>query len=362
MRILITGGAGFIGRALIKYIRINSDYQVTILDNFSEQIHGDSYAVNELIQSLNKEVKVVEGDVRNLELVNELVHDCDAIVHLASETGTGQSMYEIKKYCDVNVNGTGVLLDAIVNSKRKNIRLLLASSRSIYGEGRYLCLTDGYVFPTTRHLVDMEKGVFDLKCPKCHGRIELTSTDETSLLDPQSIYAVTKLTQEQLVMTAGSASEFPVCALRLQNVYGPGQSLKNPYTGILSIFSTAILNGEPLNIFEDGKESRDFVFVDDVAKAFFSALTSADLKAEIYNVGSGQPVDVSTVAKMLFKEFAFEPRMLITGQFRMGDIRHNYADISKISEAFDFKPEVGFDEGLNRFCEWVKTQETEKSM
>src|SRR5690606_20496548 len=257
-KVLITGGAGFIGSNLAFQL-VNKGYQVRVMDNLSEQIHG---AHSELLESIIDKVEFIRGDVRKEEDWQQALEGQEILVHLAAETGTGQSMYEVQKYVDVNINGTAIFLDYLVNQKHKIEKVVVASSRAIYGEGKYECREHGVMYPKERKEADLLKGEFEPKCPICNKELILKATDEDSKIHPSSLYGITKQNQEQMVLNICGSIGIPAVAFRYQNVYGPGQSLKNPYTGILSIFSTQMKNGNDLNIFEDGEESRDFVFID----------------------------------------------------------------------------------------------------
>lgn len=359
--ILITGGAGFIGSNLgLKLIK--EGYNVTILDNLSKQIHGanpeqESYTYKSI---LNAGAKFINGTVTKKRDWQESIKNQDAIVHLAAETGTGQSMYEIQKYVDVNISGTSLLLDILANSNHSIKKIVVASSRAIYGEGKYLCIYDGIVYPIARKDEDMNKGDFECKCPICGNILELVPTDENSKIHPTSIYGITKQVQEQMVLTMGRSLGIPAVAFRYQNVYGPGQSLSNPYTGILSIFSTQIKNNNNLNIFEDGKESRDFVYIDDVVNATYLGLIKKEANFEVFNVGADKPIDVLTVALQLKENYQSNININISGNFRKGDIRHNYGDLTKIRKILDFKPQYSFAEGIKNFCHWVEGQEIQQ--
>lgn len=361
MKILITGGAGFIGSALAIALAKRGD-EVVVLDSLSPQIHGETPESSALVQRLPKTVQFVKGDVRNRNDWAKVLPGCDAIVHLAAETGTGQSMYEIDRYVDVNVRGTSLMLDLLAKKEfgsESVKRVVVASSRAIYGEGKYQG-RNGFVYPEARSLSDLENGIFECRDPETGDIAKLVPTDETSLIHPSSIYGITKQVQEQLVLTSGTALGVGSVALRYQNVYGPGQSLKNPYTGILSIFSTLLLQGKDVNIFEDGKESRDFVYIDDVVAATIAAVDS-DVTGVAYNVGTGESVDVLTVANTLKANYGKGGSIRISGNFRVGDIRHNMADLSKVKREIGFVSQVSFDEGIKAFCDWVKTQEISDS-
>ncbi|KHT39447.1 SDR family NAD(P)-dependent oxidoreductase [Pectobacterium brasiliense] len=361
MKVLITGGAGFIGSALAIALEKRGD-EVVVLDSLSSQIHGDTPESSALVQRLPKTVRFVKGDVRNRNDWAKVLPGCDAIVHLAAETGTGQSMYEIDRYVDVNVRGTSLMLDLLAKKEFGSDsvrRVVVASSRAIYGEGKYQG-RNGFVYPEARSLSDLEQGIFECRDPETGDIATLVPTDESSLIHPSSIYGITKQVQEQLVLTSGAALGVGSVALRYQNVYGPGQSLKNPYTGILSIFSTLLLQGKDVNIFEDGKESRDFVYIDDVVAATIAAVDS-DVTGVAYNVGTGESVDVLTVANTLKENYGKGGSIRISGNFRVGDIRHNMADLSKVKQEIGFVSQVSFNEGIKTFCDWVKTQEISDS-
>jgi dTDP-L-rhamnose 4-epimerase len=361
MKVLITGGAGFIGSALARALVARGD-QVTVLDNLSPQIHGENPQDSALLASLPAEVTVVRGDVRRREDWLQVLPGQDVVVHLAAETGTGQSMYEIDRYVDVNVRGTSLFLDLIGNKVQgcESVkRVVVASSRSIYGEGRYQG-ANGPVYPGARVDADLRDGVFECRDPQTGDLVAPLPTDEDSRIHPSSIYGITKQVQEQLVLVGASAIGIQGIALRYQNVYGPGQSLKNPYTGILSIFSTLLLQGKDVNIFEDGKETRDFVFIDDVVAATVAAI-DADVSGQAFNVGTGEATDVITVASALKNAYGKGGEIRISGNYRIGDIRHNFADLSRAEAALGYRPRVTFAEGVKRFAAWVLTQQIEDS-
>jgi len=353
--ILITGGAGFIGSNLTKKL-VSKGYNVTILDNLSKQIHGENQD-SELYNSIKDISTFILGDVCNKSDWNKALNEQDAVIHLAAETGTGQSMYEITKYNDVNILGTSHLLNILANESHSIQKMVIASSRSIYGEGKYLCEKDGIVYPNERNDADMSKGLFEPICNNCKEELSLISTDENSKIHPSSIYGITKQQQEQMILLMGKSLGIPAVALRYQNVYGPGQSLSNPYTGILSIFSTRMLNGNDIDIYEDGEESRDFVFINDVVDATVLALEKKEANHQIFNVGSGVTTTVNQVANSLKECYNSNVNISISGKYRLGDIRHNYADLSKIKEALGFSPKFDFNSGISEFVKWVKTQE-----
>jgi dTDP-L-rhamnose 4-epimerase len=352
--VLITGGLGFIGLELTRQLAAKN-YAIRILDDLSAQVHGPVPAIDREVIS-HPNVEVTRGDVVNREDLEPALKDVDAVVHLAAETGTGQSMYEIARYDRVNSYGTALLLDVLANRPHRVKRLILSSSRAVYGEGQYRCDVHGVVQPHPRAVADLKAGNWEIHCPACGAVVQPIPTQETAIPQPASIYAATKLAQEELVRIGCTALGIPFVNLRFQNVYGRGQSLKNPYTGILSIFSTRIRRRLDLPIFEDGTESRDFVHVSDVARAIGLSLESDKAAGRTLNVGSGLPTSVREVAEMLVKVFGGTSRVEVTGDVRVGDIRHCYADVTAVRDATGFEPEIGLEQGLRDFAAWVATQ------
>ena len=359
--VLITGGAGFIGSNLVLRL-IELGHKVTVLDNLSPQIHGDNPDTSPLYNSIKNKVKFVHGTVESREDWKLALVGVDTIVHLAAETGTGQSMYQIKKYSDVNIGGSSIFLDLVTNSTHSITKMIIASSRSIYGEGKYFCQQHGIVYPNARKEQDMTRGDFNVKCPICADNVDLRATDENSKIHPSSIYGVTKQVQEQMFMITGQSIGVPTVSLRFQNVYGAGQSLSNPYTGILSIFSTRIKNNNDINIFEDGLESRDFIYIDDVVESIVLSIFNEQANYQIFNVGSGVCTDVLTVAETLKSVYQSSSEILISGNYRVGDIRHNFADLTLIKSKIGFEPKVDFVTGMKRFTAWVNEQEVQTDL
>lgn len=349
-KVLISGGAGFIGHHLAKKL-CELKYEVKILDNFSPQVHGKDYNY-ELLSGM----EIIKDDIRKKKAWEKALKDVDIVFHFAAETGTGQSMYQIKKYNEVNVIGTSNFLEVLAKRKTNIRKVILSSSRAVYGEGKYLCRKHGVVYPKNRHEMYLSKGDFSMKCPICLEKVSELPTDENSFTNPVSIYGITKLAQEQLLLNICNALELPAVALRYQNVYGPGQSLKNPYTGILSIFSNRFINNKPVYIFEDGKESRDFVFIDDVVRANIAAMEIEEANGQIINVGTGKKITVLTVAKTLKRLYGSKSDIIITGEYRIGDIRHNYADTKKMKKILKLRPTTFFREGAKNFAKWVLDQ------
>lgn len=359
-KVLITGGAGFIGSNLALKL-LDKGYQVTVLDNLSKQIHGDNpEKTSPLYQSIKDKVHFILGSVTDrADWINALEGQ-DAVIHLAAETGTGQSMYEIEKYVNSNIGGTALLLDILTNTKHCVKRVLVAESRAIYGEGRYLCDSCGIVYPLERKDEDMSHGDFECHCPKCGKHVKLIATTEDSAIHPSSVYGIAKQVQGQLVHLVCPTIGIDSVSFRYQNVYGPGQSLSNPYTGILSIFSTRIKNGNELNIFEDGKETRDFVYIDDVVDATIRGLETPEAAGHVFNVGTGVATDVLTVAQTLCKKYGINVPIKVSGNYRLGDIRHNFADISLAKTILGFEPRWSFDKGVEMFANWVNKQDVQK--
>jgi dTDP-L-rhamnose 4-epimerase len=358
--ILITGGAGFIGSRLALKL-VSKGYPVRVLDNLSKQIHGDKPEESALYQSIQGKVDFVQGDVCNKAIWVRALASIDAVVHLAAETGTGQSMYAIQRYTDVNIGGTAGLLDYITNNNHTVKKIIVASSRAVYGEGTYYCKNHGVVYPFSRKQEDMDSGDFEVKCPVCDKPVFMLPTDEQSRIHPVSVYGITKQIQEDLILTCCKSLAIPALSLRYQNVYGPGQSLKNPYTGILSIFSTRLITGQNINIFEDGKESRDFIYIDDAVDATIAGMEQDQHDWPAVNVGSGTAVSVLAVADALKTLFGSDSELYISGNYRLGDIRHNVADITMLKERLQYHPAIRFNEGLERFAAWVQEQNIDSS-
>lgn len=356
MKVLITGGAGFIGSTLARHLHA-SNHEVVVLDNLSAQIHGPlpSAYPEGLAQ-----IQFIRGDVCKLDDWLTALKGVDAVVHLAAETGTAQSMYQIAHYNRVNSQGTALLFEALTRNKGQVRRVVLGSSRSVYGEGAYRCSCEAtrnhLIYPEPRSIKDLNAQHWEPRCPACGASASAVATPESAKIQPASIYAATKYAQEDLVRIGCEALDLKAVILRFQNVYGEGQSLNNPYTGILSIFSTRIRRRLSLPIFEDGVESRDFVHVSDVAQALQLALEADVASGSVYNVGAGQPTSVMELATSLVHKFQGSVLPHVTGEFRVGDIRHCYADISRIGADLGFQPKVSLDDGLSRFSAWVGTQ------
>jgi len=351
--ILITGGAGFIGRALSVRL-LEKGYAVTVIDNLDPQVHGKNPDIN--FFKTNK-INFIQGSILDYELLGQAIQNQDYIIHLAAHTATGQSMYRIAEDTNINVLGTAKLMDYIVNNPHNIQKIVIASSRAVYGEGVYRCPYCGRIPKPKRIPEDLEKGLFELFCPYCRTKLVPLPTDEESSLNPLSIYGASKVSIEYITSLSGAAAQIPFTILRYQNVYGPGQSLGNPYTGILSVLGTCLLNNAPIYVFEDGQESRDFIYIDDAVSAILGVLKSEATNDQIYNIGTGIRTPVCEMATLLIKEFGSHSEYIINGKYRIGDIRHNFADISKAFYDFGFVPQISLDKGIQKFVSWFSMQE-----
>lgn len=358
--ILITGGAGFIGQHLTRKL-LAAGYAVRVLDSFHPQIHGNHGMLAADIQS---QVDLIRADIRDREALLQALSGVDTVVHLAAETGTGQSMYEIERYFSVNVQGTAILLDVLQNdsSAKQVTSIVVASSRAIYGEGAYQCKTHGIVYPHQRERSEMESGSFEPNCPQCGQTAQLVPTHESAPFKPMSVYGLTKQIQEQAVLLFAKTNGINGFALRYQNVYGPGQSLKNPYTGILAVFSNLARAQLPIEIYEDGNESRDFVYIDDVIEATYRCIDFKGSFIGAMNVGSGVATTVQEVANEIKHYFKSSSQTSVTGAFRIGDIRHNIADLSLTKTLLGFQPAVTFQQGLFKFLSWAEQQTVDSQL
>lgn len=355
-KVLVTGGAGFIGSHIADRLS-DQGYKVFIYDNLVPQVHDG------IPDYLNEKAEFVKGDIRDREKLKRVLKEVDIVSHQAAVVGVGQSMYEIEKYIDVNTKGTATLLDLIINEDDIKIeKLVVASSMSIYGEGAYYCSKcKEYKYPNLREEAQMAREQWEHKCPDCETTLEPKPTPETKPSNTTSIYAQTKKTQEEMALMIGRAYGIPTVALRYFNVYGPRQSFNNPYTGVCALFSSRIKNDNPPIIFEDGNQSRDLIHVSDIARANQMAIENPAANMKSLNVGTGESRTIKEIAHLLIKLYGkqgdLEPQ--ITGKFREGDIRHCYADISRIREILGFEPKVSFEDGMKDLVKWGRGQEAE---
>lgn len=348
-RILVTGGAGFIGSHIVDQL-IASGYKVTILDNLDKQVHLGKTPIY-----LNKKAKFIKGDITNPTIWKSVLKNIDAIYHEASVVGVGQSMYDINYYVKNNSLGTANLLDYLANNKHSVKRFFIASSMSAYGEGLYLCPKCGQIRPELRSNDQMAAKKWELYCPICKSALKPIPTPETEKFACNSIYAVTKQSQEDMCMIFGRAYNLPITAFRYFNVYGPRQSLSNPYTGVAAIFLSRLKNNNSPVIYEDGLQSRDFISVYDIASANVEALESPKAFNQIFNLGTGNPISIKEVSLTLAKLLGLDLPPTITSQFRPGDVRYCYADITKIQKALKWKPKFNFETGMKDLIKWGKT-------
>ncbi len=350
MKILVTGGAGFVGSHLVD--ELVGKHEVTIYDNLESQVHKN------FPEYLNNGAKFIKEDIRNRDKLKDAILDSEVVFHQAAMVGVGQSMYQIEKYMDVNTMGTAKLLDILANEEHEVKKLIVASSMSIYGEGKYECSDCGVVYPALRSDEQLKRREWEMRCPSCGKVVKPVPTDESKPLQPTSVYAISKKDQEEMCLAVGRAYGIPTVALRYFNIYGPRQALSNPYTGVCAIFSSRIKNNNPPIIFEDGLQTRDFTSVHDIVRSNLLALEKAKADYGVFNVGTGKPISILDIAHTLSKLYGRNIEPEIVNKFRSGDIRHCYADISKIRK-LGFKPSVSLEEGMRELVEWGKTQEAE---
>jgi dTDP-L-rhamnose 4-epimerase len=346
-KVLVTGGAGFIGSHLVDRL-VADGRDVRVLDSLEPQVHDGSAGHR------NDGAEYLEGSVLDGEAVDRALKGVGSVVHLAAQVGVGQSMYEMARYVEENCLGTASLLERI--AEHGGIEgLVVASSMSIYGEGQFACESCGDDdVQVTRSLADLEARNWDPRCVRCGGEVRQVPTTERKRLEPDSIYATSKRDQEELVLVFGRSHGIRSVALRLFNVYGPRQSLSNPYTGVAAIFSSRLLSGNRPTVYEDGLQSRDFVHVSDIARAFQLALDSDDVGDVALNVGTGRSTTVLDVARVLAAELGVDIEPEVVNKFRHGDVRHCWADISAIRDALGYEPSVEFGDGMRELVGWIK--------
>ena len=350
MKILITGGAGFIGKWLIE--KMPSEAEVVIIDSLDEQVHRKS---QDFAPEIKARAKCIKADVQNIGDYREAIAGTDVVIHLAAQTGTGQSMYEISRYVQQNANGTAKLLELISSLDRKPRRMILSSSRAVYGDGAY---SDGksVVYPKGRSLENLQKGIWEV-CRSDGEVLTPLPMQETHLTKPTSVYGLTKLWQEQLMENYCESQGIDLVTLRFQNVYGPKQELGNPYTGIIGIFTNAIVQGNRLELFEDGMVTRDFVFVGDVAEAVIKCATYEQPLNSIINVGSGEAVTLIEVVETIAEVIGKKAEYTISGRFRVGDVRHAIADMERFKTLLgEWKP-TSLKAGIAQYLEWYLGEE-----
>jgi dTDP-L-rhamnose 4-epimerase len=349
-KIGITGGLGFIGSHLADKL-IADGHSVMILDNLDKQVHDQGNA-----DYIPGKANVIFGSVLQRKRISEFVGNSDVIFHLASKVGVGQSNYQIYTYADVNVGGTALLLDSIIHAKKKPEKIILTASMTSYGEGMSLCETCGKVKPGIRPIGQLERGVWDVLCPLCGKPTIPLKTDEETVIENNSIYSLTKNTQEQMVKIIGTLYSIPVTVLRCFNVYGTRQSLSNPYTGVSAIFLSRLKNNHRPFVYEDGNQSRDFVSVHDVVRALKTCMEPGVADFEAINIGSGVSTSVAELARVLALLLKKDITPEVSNTFRKNDTRHCTADIRKAKKMLGWAPEVTLEHGLEEIIVWSQKQ------
>lgn len=350
--ILITGGAGFIGSHLTDYF-IEKGYKVRILDNLHPQIHPSGKPP----AYLNTQAEFLKGDVTHRADWLGALDKIDAVVHFAAAVGVGQSMYEVERYVKVNCLGTAILADIIANEKHTVKKIMVAASMSSFGEGVYKCLQcQNKEQPDLRQPSNMSEGIWEPLCSKCNQQLKAVPTAENALRKSPSVYAITKKTQEDLLIAIGKAYKIPVVSLRFFNAFGSRQSLSNPYNGVAAIFLSRVKNGKPPVINEDGFQTRDFVHIKDIVRACEMTLENDRANYEVFNVGSGVPTTIQEVAAVVLKMCKSNLHSEVTGKFRSFDVRHCYADIQKLKDFVGWHPTISFADGMMDVFEWSKNE------
>jgi len=349
-RVLITGGAGFIGSFLTDALIAKGDV-VRVFDNLEDQVHH-----GEIPAYLNAGAEFVRGDVRDSDALSAALQDIDVVIHMAAAVGVAQSQYEIKHYADVNVGGTANLLDCIVNQKLPIRKILMPTSMTSYGEGAYLCPEHGRVRPGLRKEEDLARKDWQVHCPHCNAIVEPCAITEADERQSATMYSLTKNMQEDMLLNIAKIYRIPATAFRLFNVYGPRQSLSNPYTGVMAIFASRIKNNNPPTIFEDGLQSRDFISVHDVVKAFLIALETDKGDYEMFNIGSSTAMPIRDIGVAVAQSLGSSIKPVITGEGRKNDIRHCFADTMKIREQVGWEPTMSFADGLRELVEWAENE------
>jgi dTDP-L-rhamnose 4-epimerase len=351
-KVLLTGGAGFIGSHLAAAL-VGRGHHVRILDILDPQVHGADAR-----RPAPEGAELIQGDLLDSDVLARALKGVEVIFHQAASVGVGQSMYEAAAYTRVNSLGTAMLMEAIATPEARVEKVVVASSMSIYGEGRYRCPDCGPVAPPPRSKDRLRSGLWEPPCPACGVDLAPLPTDESKPLNPTSVYAVTKRSQEETVLVMGKSYGIPSVALRYFNVYGPGQALSNPYTGVAAIFSSRLLNGNPPCMFEDGAQSRDFVHVQDIVRANLLAMEKSEADFEVFNVGTGIRTSLHELVRGLTLRLAPDKGLVpkVLGTFREGDIRHCYADIARIRTRLGYEPSISLEQGFDDLVQWARTQ------
>jgi len=344
-KVLVTGGAGFIGSHLVDEL-VKRGHAVDVIDNLEPQVHKHQP------DYLNPKARYHFEDILKDGVLAGAMRDVDVVFHLAAMVGVGQSMYQVTRYVDANAGGTARLLQVLADGKHGVKKLVVASSMSIYGEGAYKSPTHGTVFPPLRSPEQFAKKDWEIRCPTCGKVTRPLPTSETKPLNTNSVYAVTKRDQEELCLAMGRAYGIPTVALRFFNAYGPRQSLDNPYTGVCAIFQSRIKNDQPPVVFEDGRQTRDFVSVHDIVAGCVLAMEKSGADYEAVNLGSGKPTSILDVAKVLIRLYKGKVTPSVQNKFRAGDVRHCYADLTKAKKLLGYAPKASFEEGMKELVAW----------
>ena len=347
--ILVTGGAGFIGTHIVERL-LEKGNEIIIFDDLNRQVHSSHKRPSSI--ECKDSLHFIQADIRSKTLLKEAVLACDSIIHLAGMVGVGQSMYEVERYVDINSRGTACLLDLLANEEHSVKKLVVASSVTVYGEGTYKCpKCEKEYHPNIRSKKNLEKGIWDHLCPFCGDALIGRPTNENSLLKPLSLYGITKKHQEEMSLLLGRTYGIPTVALRFFNVFGPGQTLSNPYAGVVALFLSRIMNNQQPLVFEDGEQTRDFVYVKDVVEANMIALQTSACDFDVFNVGSGTPTSIFNVANTISRLCNKDVQPLVTYQRRVGDVRHCFADITKMKRA-GFRAHYQLEDGLKETLQW----------
>lgn len=349
--ILVTGGAGFVGSHLVDAL-LAAGHAVRVLDNLTPQVHGE-----DVPDYLSPEAELVCADVRDSAAVQGALEGIEVVFHLAAAVGVGQSMYEIAQYVGANTQGTAVLLQELLGRRSRVEKLVLASSMSVYGEGKYLCAQCGETAPALRSLAQLKSKQWEMLCPCCGQVLTPIPTDESKPLQASSIYSLSKRGQEEMCLLFGRTYGLPVVALRYFNIYGPRQALSNPYTGVAANFASRLLNGCAPLVFEDGNQMRDFLSVEDAVEAALLAMERPEADGLALNAGSGHPVCIREVAEQLAQALGTATPPELTGKYRSGDVRHCFADISAAHVLLGYAPQVKFAAGVEKLVQWLRAQQ-----
>lgn len=352
-KILVTGGAGFIGSHLVDRLT-QVGYNVRILDNLEDQVHH-----GQAPKYLNKKAEFIKGDVRDYNTLGKALKEIDAVFHLAAAVGVAQSNYQIKKYIDVNIDGIANLLDILVNTSHQVKKIVTLSSMTGYGEGNYVCKKCSIVRPPLRDEKQLKKRDWNLYCPNCKSIVKPVPTDETAQDFPNSIYGLSKTVQQEMLFLLGKMYNIPTVVLRGFNVYGPRQSLSNPYTGVTAIFISRLKNNQPAVVYEDGLQTRDFVSVHDIVEGLVLAMENGKANYQMFNIGSGYGTTILEIAQILSKLLEKTGLISVNGEFRKNDIRHCFADTSKAKNLLGWKPKITLGEGLKELIEWSEKEKAD---